>query len=456
MKIAVLNGSPKDKELSISIKYIEFLQKKLPNYQYFILPISTDINKIESNDSYFQSILKTIEDSDVVVWAYPVYFFMIPSQLKKFVELIFKKNKQNVFTGKYSTTITTSSMIFDYHAHNYIHSISEDLGMHYINGISFESIKYIDLLNKEYQMSFINFFVDFIQKAENKQSIPKKYFPISNQINKIDLDIKIENINRNTNKNIVILTDNLENSNIEKMVNIFSSFIKYKIDIVNVNTINIKKECSGCLYCQEKSVCCIQDDVREIFEKKLPNADAIIFAFSIEYRHLTARWKALIDRSTFNAQLPLLKRKICGWLVSGNLRYHKDLSEFIEIFSGAHFLNCVGIVSDEYDNTEKIVELIQNLANDVEKNIENQPIKPFSSYAQTYHLLVREQIASLGAAKYALYKHFRKHKLLKFPYSRPLREIIFFNIIFNLPFIKMIARKKLLNFLIKPYLKLLK
>lgn len=71
------------------------------------------------NKPYFNSIIETIAVSDAVIWTFPVYYLMIPSQLKRFIELVYERECTYAFRDKYSTAISTSANFFDHTAHNY-------------------------------------------------------------------------------------------------------------------------------------------------------------------------------------------------------------------------------------------------------------------------------------------------------------------------------------------------
>ena len=87
MKIAVLNGSPKG-ELSVTVQYIKFIQKSFPEHELNIINISQRIKKIENNKDYFQEVIENINSSDAIIWAFPLYVFLVASQYKRFIELI--------------------------------------------------------------------------------------------------------------------------------------------------------------------------------------------------------------------------------------------------------------------------------------------------------------------------------------------------------------------------------
>ena len=91
MKIIVLNGSPKG-DVSVTMQYVHYIQKKFPQHELKIINISHTINKIEKDQSAFDGIVREIQESDGVLWAFPLYVFAVASQYKRFIELIFERN----------------------------------------------------------------------------------------------------------------------------------------------------------------------------------------------------------------------------------------------------------------------------------------------------------------------------------------------------------------------------
>jgi multimeric flavodoxin WrbA len=53
-----------------------------------------------------------------VLWAFPLYYLLVASQYKRFIELIFENNSTAAFKGKYAAVLTTSINFYDHTAHN--------------------------------------------------------------------------------------------------------------------------------------------------------------------------------------------------------------------------------------------------------------------------------------------------------------------------------------------------
>ena len=122
MKILVLNGSPKG-DLSVTMQFVAFLAKMNPQHNLKIINIAQQIRHIEHDGHKFDEVMAEIETADGVLWAFPLYVFLVHSHYKRFIELIFERNKTEVFRGKYTVVFSTSIHFFDHTAHQYMREI---------------------------------------------------------------------------------------------------------------------------------------------------------------------------------------------------------------------------------------------------------------------------------------------------------------------------------------------
>jgi len=137
MKIAVLNGSPKG-EVSVTMQYVHFLQQRFPEIEFVFYDVALKIKKLEKDDKSFGEVIAGVAAADAVLWAFPLYFLVVCSQYKRFIELIFEKNAVSAFRGKPAACLTTSINFFDHTAQNYINGICDDLGMNFFGSYSAE------------------------------------------------------------------------------------------------------------------------------------------------------------------------------------------------------------------------------------------------------------------------------------------------------------------------------
>ena len=130
MNILVLNGSPKG-EYSITLQTARYLEALHPEHSFSVLHVGQRIKALEKD---FTPATEAIAKADALVFSYPVYTFIAPCQLHRFIELM--KEHHAPVKGKYATQITTSKHFYDVTAHRYIQENCQDMGMLPIRGLS--------------------------------------------------------------------------------------------------------------------------------------------------------------------------------------------------------------------------------------------------------------------------------------------------------------------------------
>ena len=137
MKIVVLNGSPKG-HVSVTMQYVNLIQKKFPHHELRIFNVASQIKKIEKDETAFREIMDEVRSAGGVLWAFPLYVFLVSSQYKRFIEILWERNGADAFRDKYAATLSTSIHFFDHTAHNYIRAICDDLDMRFAGAFSAE------------------------------------------------------------------------------------------------------------------------------------------------------------------------------------------------------------------------------------------------------------------------------------------------------------------------------
>ncbi len=100
-------------------------------------------------------------------------------------------------------------------------------------------------------------------------------------------------------KKILIISTSLRRrSNSEALADAFLAGAKAAGNIVEKITLQQKNLsfCKGCLACQKRKTCVIQDDAGAIVEK-MRQADIIAFATPIYYYEMSGQMKTLLDRA---------------------------------------------------------------------------------------------------------------------------------------------------------------
>lgn len=361
MKVIVLNGSPKG-DLSATMQSVKFMEKKFKTHEFKILNIAKIITSIEKNNKKFNGIIDEISSADALLWGTPVYVCLVPSQLMRFIELIWEKDAMDAFKGKYTAVLTTSIHFFDHCAHRYLCAICDDLDMNFAGGFSADSY---DLLAENERNRLWLFAKGFFETISKQRPYAKRdFYQNKNTFSYIPKAGK-PSCNLGS-KKVVIITDGLNKTgNIRKMIDRFKACFMTDVEVIDLKAdLDIKGGCLGCVQCGFDHECIYtgKDEYFETYNKRIKTADMLIFAGEIRKRFFSAKFKQFFDRSFFNNHTPTLTGKQIGFMVSGCLSLNENIREFIEGYVEWQGANLVDIITDEAQNSEKIDSLIGNFA----------------------------------------------------------------------------------------------
>ena len=404
MKIAVLNGSPKGK-YSITLQTVLYLQRKFPQHEFDIIHVGQKIKAFEKDLSEAKTRL---EDADAILFSYPVYTFLAPSQLHRFIELI--KGAGMRLTGKFATQISTSKHFYDVTAHKYIEENALDLGMNYIRGLSADME---DLLTEKGKSDAEKFFERFlwsvqegvyVEKTETEQ--PYRLVPAT---------VVEENGQKKTEKDVVILTDNTdETSNLQKMIARFRAKFPYATRVVNIAEYPLAGGCLGCFRCAVSEKCVYKDKFDEFLRENIQKADAIVYAFTLTDHSMGARFKMYDDRNFCNGHRTVTVGMPVGYLVSGNYQKENNVRTVVEARSetGGNFL--AGVATDERDTDKQIDELAKSLA----FALETKHVAPQNFWGVGGMKIFRDLIYQMRGMMRADHKFYKKQGIYDFPQKK--------------------------------------
>jgi len=411
MKIAVLAGSPKG-EMSITLQYVRYLQKKIPVHQFVIIQIGNQIGKLEKDAAAFQAVLDEIRGAAAVLWCFPVYFLMVPSPLKRFIELVFERHAEAAFAGKYATALTTSVHFYDHTAHNYIRAISEDLGMQAVPGFSADME---DLLKPDGRAGLVSFALDFTRTIVARAPVEKAFAPVNVSIPEY-LPQAIPDVPKTGRRRIVLLTDaGAADANLRRMTDDFVRSLPNAVDVININSLDLKGGCLGCCRCGDANVCVYRDDLMPLFRDKLMPSDAIVFAGRIRDRYFSARWKMFFDRSFCNGHAPVMMGKQMAWIVSGALRQLPNLRQLLEAEAEMSRMHLAGIVTDEEADSARTAALLRDLAARLLRHVEEHTRVQPTFLSVGGHKIFRDLIYELRFVFKADYRFYAKHGMFDYP-----------------------------------------
>lgn len=443
MKIAVINGSPKGK-YSITLQTVLYLQRKFPEHTFDVLHAGQKIKALEKDFSQAKALM---ESADAVLFSYPVYTFLAPSQLHRFMELA-KENKVHL-QDKFATQISTSKHFYDVTAHKYIEENALDLGMGYIRGLSADME---DLLTSKGQKEAEQFFARFLWAAEEnicvrKTEEPAAFCPVAATVP----DAAPEEKRRD--KDIVILTDNTDgDANLSKMIARFQTQLPYESRIVNIAEYPLSGGCLGCFRCAVSEKCVYKDGFDTFLRENIQKADAIVYAFTVSDHSMGARFKMYDDRNFCNGHRTVTVGMPVGYLVSGPYAAEQNLRTVIEARSetGGNFL--AGVATDEKETDTQVDQLVKSLT----FALETGHTAPQNFWGVGGMKIFRDLIYQMRGMMRADHKFYKKQGIYDFPQKKKLDSMKMYLVGMLLSNEKVLAKmgNKMNEGMLAPYTKL--
>ena len=405
MNILVLNGSPRG-ENSITLQTVRFWEILYPEHKFTVLHAG---QKIRSFERDFTEAAAAIEQAEILLFSYPVYTFIAPCQLHRFIELM--KEHQVDVHDKIATQLTTSKHFYDVTAHRYIQDNCQEMGMKYIRGLSADME---DLPTKKGQEEAKKFFEHFCWCVEQKQFEPcylkntsPKHVPISVPAgNSTPVDSQ---------KDVVIITDATpENTQIHAMISRFQKKLAFSSRVINIREYPLKGGCLGCFHCASDGTCIYTDDFDSFLRDDIQKADAILYAFTISDHSMGSRFKMYDDRQFCNGHRTVTMGMPMGYLISGNYSEEMNLQMILEGRAQVGGNIFVGIATDEFTPDTDI----DRLAASLEYALAHMNTQPQNFYGVGGMKIFRDLIYQMQGMMRADYKFFKAHGQFDFPQKR--------------------------------------
>lgn len=374
MRITVLNGSPKG-TTSVTLQYVHYVQKIFPEHALNIINIGQRIRKIEKDQTLLEEILSEIASSDGVLWVSPVYFYLIPANYKRFIELIFEKGLEKAFKEKYAAFLSTSVHFFDHTAHNYMNAVCDDLNMRYLGSFSAD----MHDLTKPTEKDRLRFFAESFFDSIRETAVTQKNYP---PLRPFDFEYLPSGEKKRVEaqgKKVLVLSDSSDrNTNLARMIEQFKAAFVDTVETVSLDDLDIKGACLGCIHCGYDNRCVYEgkDGYNDFFNEQVKGADILVFAGSIKDRYLSAKWKTFFDRSFFLGHAPKFLGKQIGFIISGPFKQIPNLRQVLEAYVETEDANLAGFVTDEELDSAKIDRLLETMGLRLVRFAENNYHKP--------------------------------------------------------------------------------
>jgi len=400
MKILILNGSPKGKN-SITLQTCIYLERLHPEHQFKVLHVGQKIRAFERDMSYAKALM---EAADLILFSYPVYTFLAPWQLHRFIELA-KECGVNV-AGKPATQITTSKHFYDITAHRYVQDNVQEMGMRYIRGLSAD----MDDLTTEKGRREAREFFDYVEhclahRVCEPPLVQKAAYSAKSVT--VPTDAAADKPG-----DVVVLTNCTPGDmQLAAMIARFRAVCTRKTRVINLAEYPFKGGCLGCFHCAVDGTCVYKDGFDTFLREEIQTAEAIIMAFTVKDHSMGASFKLYDDRQFCNGHRTVTMGMPMGYLVSGNLTAEDNLRNVMEARAnvGGNFL--AGIATDE-ENPDAAIDA---LASTLEFALERGYVPPQNFWGIGGMKIFRDLIWIMQGMMKADHAFYKAHGQYDFP-----------------------------------------
>lgn len=402
MEILVLNGSPKG-DYSITLHTVLYLKELYPQDHFEILHVG---QKIKSFEKDFSDAKTAIEKADVLLFSYPVYTFIAPYQMHRFIELM-KENNVSV-TGKIATQITTSKHFYDVTAHRYIQDNVQEMGMKFLRGLSAD----MEDLPTEKGQAEARKYWDHFHWCVEQQIFEPCYLKTSKPVH---MPVEVPSSIEKTDGDVVIIASFKEDDKqIADMIARFQAKLSIKSRVVNIEEYPFKGGCIGCFNCATDGICIYKDGFDSFLRDDIQKAQAIIYAFTIKDHSMGTRFKMYDDRQFCNGHRTVTMGMPIGYLISGNYSEEQNLQMILEGRAQVGGNILAGIATDEFAPNETIDKMVASL----EYALEYKNTQPQNFYGIGGMKIFRDLIYQMQGMMKADYKFFKAHGQFDFPQKK--------------------------------------
>ena len=442
MNILVINGSPKG-EHSITLQTIRYLEKCYSSAHFEVIHAGQRIKALEKD---FSSVICAVDRADLIIFSYPVYTFIAPYQLHRFIELL--KASDASLEGKFATQLTTSKHFYDVTAHRYIQDKCFDMGMKFVRGLSADMD---DLLTEKGRKEAKDFFdyVLWCMETDTFEPIPKSSAIIKPKC----VDVPTEDGTKKQG-DVVIITNAEENdAQLHAMIARFRAVLPKKSRVVNIREYPFKGGCLGCFGCAVSGKCVYNDSFDTFLREDIQTAEAIVYAFTVKDHSMGASFKLYDDRQCCNGHRTVTMGMPMGYLVSGAYSQEFNLQMIVEGRAqvGGNFL--AGVATDECDPNGAIDDLAKTLCYALEKKY----VPPQNFLGVGGMKIFRDLIWLMQGMMRADHKFYKAHGQYDFPQKKRgmMLKMYLVGALISSPKIRAKMGNKMTEGMLMPYKKVL-
>lgn len=399
MKVCVLSGSPKG-EASITYQTVLYWEKYFPEDHFTTLHVGQRIRSFEKD---MTAAVEAVLQADVVLFCYPVYTFIVPAQLHRFIELL--KEQGVDLRGKYAAQISTSKHFYDTTAHAFIRENCQDMGLRYVGGLSADME---DLLSKKGRKEAYAFWKMVQWKIKNQvyERAPRK----NTARRKVYQQI-LKPVKKRAGEETVIVANLAEgDEGLANMIADFQAAYPFVTRVVNIAEYPLAGGCLGCFHCAADGTCIYKDGFDEFLRNEIQTGAAIVYAFTVQDHSMGSRMKMYDDRQFCNGHRTVTMGKPVGYLVNGSLTREANLRMIMEGRAqvGGNFL--AGIANDS--------EGVANLAKTLAYALHHKVQQPSMFLGVGGMKIFRDLIWEMQGMMKADHRFYKKHGIYDFPQKK--------------------------------------
>ena len=355
MNILVMNGSPAGDD-SITLQTVRYIQKLFPGHEWTQLNVAPKLKALERD---FSEAREKLEKAELLIFAYPVYTFLAPAQLHRFIALM--KGSGLDLRGKTATQLSTSKHFYDVTAHEYIRLNCADLGLKYLRGLSADME---DLLTEKGQAETRAFFRRILWAMEQgiDETLPLSAEPFI----PVPATLPPQEAARDNPKEVVVVADmGPEDAALAAMAERFRRVCPSPTRLVNIRDFAFAGGCLGCFRCAASGQCFYKDGFDKLLREEIQSADATVYAFSIRDHSMGCQFKFYDDRQFCNGHRTVTMGKPVGYLVDGPLSREPNLRLLLEARAQVGGNHLSWIAGNEGDTDAQIDRLASELDYDL-------------------------------------------------------------------------------------------
>ena len=400
MKILIVNGSPRGR-FSVTLQTCLYLEKRFPGHSFEYLNAGAGIQSFERD---MAPAAAAFSRAELVIFAYPVYTFLVPSQLHRFLELM--KERRLDVRGLCATQLTTSKHFFDVTAHRFVEENCRDMGMRVIRGLSADMEDLLTEKGRQEAERFLEYAVfcaeNGIVDTETAQAAEEPA-PV--------YECALEPVKKQEGFDTVIIGDLREgDESLRAMIKDFDAVYPYRTRFVNLADFPFKGGCLGCLNCAISGQCVYKDGFEKLLQDTVQKADAVIYAFRLQDHSMGSRFKMYDDRQFCNGHRTLAGGKPFGYLCLGDVMNEHNLLTVLEARCSVEHSFLAGVASD----TDGIRALSARTA----WALEHGYTPPRTFYGVGGMKIFRDLVWLMRGMMKADHKFYKEHGLYDFPQKR--------------------------------------